>query len=116
MTALFKLERTIADEPRKKKEAVRDKKSRPLVQDFFNWCEAERDLVLDDSPSPRPSPTSAPCSICSPTGRNPESSSSPPPTSSRLSSRKKLNGGSQRTPSVGLSSLSLAELFIAQAL
>ncbi|HVY25659.1 MAG TPA: IS66 family transposase [Polyangiaceae bacterium] len=50
MTALFKLERTIADEPRKKKEAVRDKKSRPIVQDFFNWCEAERDLVLDDSP------------------------------------------------------------------
>jgi hypothetical protein len=50
MAALFKLERTIADEPRKKKEAVRDKKSRPIVQDFFNWCEAERDLVLDDSP------------------------------------------------------------------
>ena len=50
MTALFKLERTVADEPRKKKEAVRDKKSRPIVQDFFSWCEAERDLVLDDSP------------------------------------------------------------------
>jgi transposase len=50
MTALFKLERTIADEPRKKKEAVRDKKSRPFVREFFNWCEAERDPVLDDSP------------------------------------------------------------------
>ena len=57
LTALFRLERTIADDPRKKKEAVRDKRSRPIVQDFFNWCEAERDLVLDDSPSPRPSVT-----------------------------------------------------------
>jgi len=50
MAALFKLERAMADEPRKKKEAVRDNKSRPIVQDFFNWCEVERDLVLDDSP------------------------------------------------------------------
>ena len=48
MAALFKIEGTIADEPRKKKEAVRDKKSRPIVRDFFNWCQAERDLVLDD--------------------------------------------------------------------
>jgi transposase len=50
MAALFKLERTIANEPRKKKEATRDNKSRPIVRDFFNWCLAERDLVLDDSP------------------------------------------------------------------
>ena len=50
MSALFKLERTIADEPRKKKEAVRDGKSRPIARDFFNWCQAERDHVLDDSP------------------------------------------------------------------
>ncbi len=50
MSALFGIERTIADEPRKKKEAVRDKKSRTIVRDFFNWCDAERLLVLDDSP------------------------------------------------------------------
>jgi transposase len=50
MSALFGIERTIADEPRKKKETVRDKKSRTIVRDFFNWCDAERDLVLDDSP------------------------------------------------------------------
>jgi transposase len=50
MGALFKIERTIADEPRRKKEAVRDKKSRALVRDFFAWCQAERDLVLDESP------------------------------------------------------------------
>jgi len=29
---------------------VRDKKSRVLVADFFAWCEAEKDLVLDESP------------------------------------------------------------------
>lgn len=50
ITALFKIERTIADEPRKRKEAVRDKKSRPLVQKFFAWCDAQKDLVLDQSP------------------------------------------------------------------
>lgn len=50
MAALFKIERTITGEPRKKKEATREKKSRPIVRDFFNWCLAERDLVLDDSP------------------------------------------------------------------
>jgi transposase len=50
MSALFNIERTVANEPRKKKEATRDKKSRPIVRDFFNWCLAERDLVLDDSP------------------------------------------------------------------
>jgi transposase len=50
MSALFNIEGTIADEPRKKKEAVRDKKSRPIVRDFFTWCQAERDLALDDSP------------------------------------------------------------------
>jgi transposase len=50
LSALFKLERTIADEPRKKKEATRDKKSRPIVRDFFAWCRTEQELVLDDSP------------------------------------------------------------------
>lgn len=50
IAALFKIERAIAGEPRRKKEATRDKKSRPIVRDFFNWCLAERDLVLDDSP------------------------------------------------------------------
>ncbi len=48
--ALFKIERAVADAPRKKKEAVREARSRPIVLDFFAWCEAERDLVLDESP------------------------------------------------------------------
>jgi hypothetical protein len=50
ISALFKIERTIADKPRNKKEAVRDNKSRALVRDFFAWCVAQKDLVLDESP------------------------------------------------------------------
>jgi hypothetical protein len=29
---------------------MRDRKSRSLVTDFFGWCQAEKDLVLDESP------------------------------------------------------------------
>ena len=50
ISALFKIERTIADESRQKKEAMRNKKSRALVRDFFAWCHAQKDLVLDESP------------------------------------------------------------------
>lgn len=50
IAALFKIERAIADEPRKAKEARRDKKSRVIVNDFFAWCARERDVVLDQSP------------------------------------------------------------------
>ncbi len=50
IAALFKIERTVADEPRKKKESVRDKKSRPIVRDFFAWCAVVKDQVLDESP------------------------------------------------------------------
>jgi transposase len=48
--ALFKIERAIADAPRKKKAATRIAKSKPIVDDFFAWCEIERDRVLDESP------------------------------------------------------------------
>jgi transposase len=48
--ALFALERTIADSPRKKKEEVRRAKSRPIVDRFFDWCDAHVDSVLDESP------------------------------------------------------------------
>jgi transposase len=50
LAALFKSERAIANETRNKKEAMRDKKLRPIFRDFFAWCRAEQDLVLDDSP------------------------------------------------------------------
>ena len=48
--ALFRIERTLADSPRKKKESIREKRSRPIVDAFFSWCDAERNAVLDDTP------------------------------------------------------------------
>ena len=48
--ALFRIERTIADLPRKKKEAVRVAKSTAIADEFFAWCESQVDLVLDESP------------------------------------------------------------------
>jgi len=48
--ALFRIERTIADSPRKDKESVRRDKSRAVVDKFFEWCDAEFPLVLDETP------------------------------------------------------------------
>lgn len=48
--ALFKIERAHADAPRKQRETVRRLKSKPIVDDFFTWCRAEKELVLDESP------------------------------------------------------------------
>jgi hypothetical protein len=48
--ALFRIERTIADSPRKKKEEVRRSKARPIVEKFFEWCDAQVDTVLDETP------------------------------------------------------------------
>jgi transposase len=48
--ALFRIERTLADSPRKKKERIREKRSRPIVDAFFSWCDAEAPSVLDDTP------------------------------------------------------------------
>jgi transposase len=47
---LFRIERAIADAPRKKREAIRSARSKPVVQKFFRWCESQRDDVLDESP------------------------------------------------------------------
>ena len=47
---LFRIERTLADSPRKKKEKIREKRSRPIVDAFFSWCDAEAATVLDDTP------------------------------------------------------------------
>jgi len=38
---LFRIERTLPDSPRKKKEKIREKRSRPIVDAFFSWCDAE---------------------------------------------------------------------------
>ena len=48
--ALFRIERTLADSPRKKKEKIRDKRSRYIVDAFFSRCNAEAGTVLDDTP------------------------------------------------------------------
>ena len=48
--ALFRIERTLADSPRKKKEKIREKRSRHIVDAFFSWCDAEASKVLDDTP------------------------------------------------------------------
>lgn len=50
INALFRIERGLADAPRKKREAIRRAKSKPLVDNFFSWCEAEAGKVLDDTP------------------------------------------------------------------
>jgi len=47
---LFRIERTLANSPRKKKEAIRRKRSKPIVDSFYSWCDAEAPLVLDDTP------------------------------------------------------------------
>jgi transposase len=48
--SLFRIERSLADAPRKKKEKTREKRSRHIVDAFFSWCDAEIGNVLDDTP------------------------------------------------------------------
>lgn len=48
--ALFRIERSIADSPRKKREQVRAKRSAPIVERFWSWCDAEFPQLLEDTP------------------------------------------------------------------
>ena len=48
--ALFRVERTVADAPRKKKEEARRAKARPIVEKFFEWCDSQAPIVLDETP------------------------------------------------------------------
>ncbi len=50
MKGLFRIEREIADDPRKKREKVRKAKSKPIVEAFFRWCDEQRARVLDETP------------------------------------------------------------------
>ena len=50
MKALFAIDRSLANAPRKKKEKIRQKKSKPIVDKFFEWCAAEKAEALDDTP------------------------------------------------------------------
>ena len=47
---LFRIERRLAGKPHRKKLAERRKHSKPLVDKLFEWCDAQVDLVLDDTP------------------------------------------------------------------
>jgi transposase len=48
--ALFKIERSLATAPRKKKERLRERHSKPVVDRFFSWCDAEWEHVLESTP------------------------------------------------------------------
>jgi transposase len=47
---LFEIERSASCEPSKKRQAIREQRSRPIVEKFFAWCEAQLDEMLDDTP------------------------------------------------------------------
>ncbi|MCY0992216.1 transposase [Nannocystis sp. ILAH1] len=51
--ALFRIERALATAPRKKRESVRQAKSKPLVDAFFLWCDQQAALALDGTPLAR---------------------------------------------------------------
>ena len=50
--ALFRIERALATAPRKKRERIRRKHSRPILDRFFSWCDAEWEepSLLEDTP------------------------------------------------------------------
>jgi hypothetical protein len=47
---LFRIERQIAEAPKRKREVVRQRESRPVVDRFFAWCHVEATRVLDETP------------------------------------------------------------------
>jgi transposase len=47
---LFRIERGLAEVSRHERSHVRDQQSRPLVEGFFAWCEAQALQVLDETP------------------------------------------------------------------
>ena len=50
IAALFRIERAIADSPRKEKENTRRAKSCAVLDKFFAWCDFELPRVLDETP------------------------------------------------------------------
>lgn len=48
--ALFRIERSIKAAPRKKREQVRRQQSGPILDAFFQWCDEQAAVVLDDTP------------------------------------------------------------------
>jgi transposase len=50
IAALFRIERAVADASRKERERTRRDKTAPIVDRFFQWCDAEFPQVLDETP------------------------------------------------------------------
>jgi transposase len=50
---LFRIERQNAETPIRKREVVRQRDSRPVVQRFFAWCRDESPRVMDETPLAR---------------------------------------------------------------
>ncbi|MDC0674765.1 IS66 family transposase [Nannocystis radixulma] len=50
---LFRVERSIKNAPRKKREEARREESRPIVDAFFAWCDEQAADVLDETPIAR---------------------------------------------------------------
>jgi hypothetical protein len=48
--ALFEIEREQATSPPEKRLKVRQKKSKPILDVFFKWCDEQADFVVDQSP------------------------------------------------------------------
>jgi len=48
--ALFRIERSLATAPRKKREKIRAKHSAPIVERFYSWCEDQWPMLLEDTP------------------------------------------------------------------
>ena len=48
--ALFKLERALATSPPEERRIERLAKSKPILDEFFAWCDRESALVLDETP------------------------------------------------------------------
>jgi len=50
MGMLFKIERSIATAPRKKRERIRAKHSAPVVERFYSWCDDEWPKLIEGTP------------------------------------------------------------------
>jgi len=50
INALFRIERERAKGPPEQRLPIRQRESKPIVEAFFAWCDAQAELVLDETP------------------------------------------------------------------
>jgi transposase len=48
--ALFQIERNYATAPPEVRHKVRQEQAKPIVEDYFDWCDAQAPVVLDETP------------------------------------------------------------------